>query len=398
MFQVLKPNKFVNQFKNIYMSKKITLLNQVTGPLFIDIANEYAKTYNEVILVTGILEPTYAKLNDKVKVVYKTAYKRNKSYFRILTWLLFFVETYCYFFFRKHVEGEEALIVTNPPILPFLGSNFFPKRKIKFNVLVYDIYPDALSNFNYLKKTSLIFKYWDQKNRTSYKNAERIITISSVMKEVICRNIDEQKVEIIYPWVDTSFIRPIQKEKNWFIEKNNLSTKKVILYSGNMGETHDLLTPLKVAKELSETHKNFHFLFIGDGVQKKRLMDYTIEHNVKNVTFLPYQDASVLPFSFAAADFSIVSLGTGAEGLSVPSKTFYSLAAGAAIIAISEKGSEIEQLISKNNCGISIEPNKVNLMKEFLINTSELDLEKKKINARSLSKQFTVNNVKCFVN
>ena len=73
------------------MSKKITLLNQVTGPLFIDIANEYAKTYNEVILVTGVLEPTYAKLNDKVKIIYKTAYKRNKSYFRILTWLLFFV-------------------------------------------------------------------------------------------------------------------------------------------------------------------------------------------------------------------------------------------------------------------------------------------------------------------
>jgi len=378
------------------MSKKITLLNQVTGPLFIDIANEYAKKYDEVILITGALEPTYADLDKKVKVIYKIAYKRNKSYQRIFTWLIFYLQTYFYFFLKKNID--EVLIVTNPPILPFLGSNFFLKRKINFSVLIYDVYPDALSNFGYIKETSFLYKFWDKITKKSYSNAKELITISSVMKKVVSRNISEDKIKVIYPWVDTSFIRPIQKGENWFIEKNNLSTKKVILYSGNMGETHDLLTPLKVAKELSETHKNFHFLFIGDGVQKKRLLDYTDEHNIKNVTFLPYQDASVLPFSFAAADFSIVSLGTGAEGLSVPSKTFYSLAAGAAIIAISEKGSEIEQLISKNNCGVSIEPNKVNLMKDFLINTSELDLEKKKKNARSLSKQFTVKNVKYFLN
>jgi glycosyltransferase involved in cell wall biosynthesis len=164
-----------------------------------------------------------------------------------------------------------------------------------------------------------------------------------------------------------------------------------------MGLTHDLMTPLKVAKGLSQTHPNFHFIFVGDGAQKKSLMTYAEQNMLKNVTFLPYQDSIVLPYSFASSDFSIVSLSSGAEGLSVPSKTFYSLAAGSAIIAISEKGSEIEQLISKNDCGISIQPNAVYMMRDFLVNTSDLDLEKKKKNARSLSKQFTVANVKHFV-
>ena len=379
------------------MSRKITLLNQVTGPLFIDIANEYAEIYDEVILVTGIIEPTYSSLNDKVKVIYKITYKRNKSYLRILTWLIFFVQTYFYFLFKKHQDGEEVLIVTNPPILPFLGSDFFSKRKMKFKVLIYDVYPDALSNFGYVKKTSCIYKYWDRMNKKAYKYADELITISSVMKEVISRNVESSKIRIIYPWVNTSFIRPIKKEDNWFIEKNNLSGKKIIFYSGNMGATHDLITPLKVAKELSETHTNFHFLFIGDGVQKKSLITYVEQNKLKNVTFLPYQDSNVLPFSFASADFSIVSLSSGAEGLSVPSKTFYSLAAGSAIIAISERGSEIEKLISKNDCGISIQPNEVYVMRDFIINTSDLDLEKKKKNSRSLSRQFTISNVKQFV-
>jgi glycosyltransferase involved in cell wall biosynthesis len=379
------------------MSKKITLLNQVTGPLFIDIANKYAEIYDEVILVTGVIEPTYATLDDKVKIVYKTTYKRNKSYLRILTWLFFFIQTYFYFLFKKQENGEEVLIVSNPPILPFLGSVLFFKRKIKFKVLIYDVYPDALLNFGYLKKTSYIYKFWDKMNKKAYMYADEIITISSVMKKVITRNVESSKIKIIYPWVDTSLIKPIKNDDNWFIEENNISEKKIILYSGNMGLTHDLMTPLKVAKELSETHPDFHFLFIGDGAQKKKLMTYVEKNMLNNVTFLNYQQSNVLPYSFASADFAIVSLSSGAEGLSVPSKTFYSLAAGSAIIAISEKGSEIEQLISKNDCGISIQPNEVSIMRDFLTNTSDLDLEQKKKNSRILSNQFTVANVKYFL-
>ena len=127
------------------------------------------------------------------------------------------------------------------------------------------------------------------------------------------------------------------------------------------------------------------------------MLRYKEDNNLSNVTFLPYQDPEVLPFSFGSADFAIVSLSSVAEGLSVPSKTFYSLAAGSAIIAISEKGSEIEQLISKNDCGISIQPNEVSIMRDFLTNTSDLDLEQKKKNSRILSNQFTVANVKYFL-
>lgn len=379
------------------MSKKITLLNQVTGPLFIDIANEYSKTYDEVILVTGIIEPTYAKLSNKVKVVKKITYRRNKSYYRISTWLLFFIQTYFYFLFKKQQEGEEVLIVTNPPILPFLGSNFFPERKIKFKVLIYDVYPDALYNFGYIKKNSFLYKYWDKMSKKSYENADEIITISSVMKKVVSRNVESNKINVIYPWADNSFIKPINKENNWFIKKHNLYKKKIVLYSGNMGATHDLMTPLKVAKQFYNTNKDFHFLFIGDGVQKKQLVKYAAENKLRNVTFLPYQDSEILPYSFASADFGIVSLAEGAEGLSVPSKTFYFLAAGAVIIAISEKGSEIEKIVSNYECGIAINPGDVVKMSNFLNRTSKKILENKKEKSRDLSKKFTIKNAQKFV-
>ena len=379
------------------MIRKITLLNQVTGPLFIDIANEYAKYYDEIILVTGVVEPTYAKLKDKIKINYKTAYKRDKSYSRILTWLLFYLQTYLYFFFKKQQEGEEVLIVTNPPILPFLGSKLFLNRKIKFKVLVYDIYPDALSNFGYIKKTSFIYKYWNRLSKKAYKNADEIITISSVMKDVVSRNVDSTKIRIIYPWVDTSFIKPIKKENNHFIRKHKLWGKKIVLYSGNMGVTHDLMTALKVAKEFNETYPNFHFLFIGDGVQKKSLVKYVDVNKIKNVTFLPFQEPEVLPYSFSSADYGIVSLTSGAEGLSIPSKTFYYLAAGLAIIAITEKGSEIDRTLCSNGCGIAINPGETKKMSHFLKTITETELKLKKKKSRNLSERFTPKNAQMFL-
>ena len=160
---------------------------------------------------------------------------------------------------------------------------------------MYDIYPDVWQIFGYIKTTSSIYRFWDRKNKKSYENAKRVITISSVMKELISKNIDEQKIEIIYPWVDTTFIKPLKKQDNWFVREHQLEEKKVVLYSGNMGATHDLLTALKVANKIQESHPDYHFLFVGDE-SKKGLIEFANQNHLKNVTFLPYQEPETLPF------------------------------------------------------------------------------------------------------
>lgn len=378
------------------MSKKVVLINQVTGPLFIDIANQFIKKNYEVILITGSVEETYSTLDTKINIVYKQKYNRKKAYIRIYTWALFFLQ--CYFFLIVNKSKiHKILLVSNPPITNFLGSFLLRRKKIKFDILILDVYPDALFNFGYFKSNSLICKLWDYLNLKSYQNANRIITISDVMKKLISRNINKEKIEVIYPWVDTSFIQPLPKKDNWFVKKYNLLKKRVILYSGNMGTTHDLMTPLKAAKKLMKTNPEFVFLYIGDGVQKKVLMSYKRKNKLSNVIFLPFQSADVLPFSFSSADFSIVSLGTGAEGLSVPSKTFYFLASGSTILAITEKGSEIDSLVNNNNCGISIEPNNVDSIINFLVNTTIKKNNIYRKNSRLLSENFTPLNAEKFI-
>jgi len=377
------------------MNKRITLFNQVTGPLLIDVANTYLQKYDDVILVTGSIEPTYAELDERIKIIYKTPYKRYKSYLRISTWLMFFMSSFFYILMNRNIG--KVLLVSNPPILPFLGSIFSYRKNFSYDVLIYDVYPDALENFGYLKKDSILFKNWDKLNSSTFESAEKIYTISNGMMEIISRTAPKEKIQVVYPWVNTSFIKPMCKKDNWFIKKHNLVNKQVVLYSGNMGVTHDLLTVLKVAECLKNTNSEYHFLFIGDGSQKDSLLRYKKLKNLENVTFLPFQDPEVLPYSFTSADFGVVSLGSGAEVLSVPSKTFYQLAAGLALISISEIGSEMERLVNENNCGITVRPSDVIGLTNKLRSINESQLVKYRENSRDLSCKFTVENAKQFL-
>ena len=118
------------------MNKKVVLINQVTGPLFIDIANQYINEYNDVILITGAIEETYSTLDSKIRVVYKQKYNRKKAYSRIYTWALFYLQCYIFLLFNKS-KFHKALLVSNPPITTFLGSFLLKRKKIDlFDILL----------------------------------------------------------------------------------------------------------------------------------------------------------------------------------------------------------------------------------------------------------------------
>ena len=69
---------------------------------------------------------------------------------------------------------------------------------------------------------------------------------------------------------------------------------------------------------------------------------------------LPFQNSTVLPFSLTSAHFGVITMEEGSQDLSLPSKTFYQLSAGNALIGISKEGSELDILISENDCGFSV--------------------------------------------
>lgn len=374
--------------------KKIILVNQVTGPMFIDLANHYSNQGYNVLLFTGQVEQTGQSLHKSVTLVKCTKYRRNNPVLRIFTWIQFFFQVWIAL--KSEEREARVMLVSNPPFVPLLAHYLRKKKNLTFCILIYDIYPDVLERAGYFSNQSWIAKLWRKTNRKAYQQATQLYTISEGMKEVLTQYAPSNLWMVVYPWVDTSFIKPIPKSDNPFVKKYNLQNKTVVLYSGNMGATHDLMTVMKVAKAL-ENCSDYFFLLIGDGAEKQRLMSYAKKHGLKNTLFLPFQKPETLPWSLTAADIGIVTLTGAVSQLSVPSKTFYQMAAGNALLCIAEPNSELAKIVLENNCGIAFQSTDVHVFKTFLSSLTSNEIAKLGINSRTASNKFTNKNVKHFL-
>jgi hypothetical protein len=136
---------------------KTVLVNQVTGPMFVDIVN--AKNRDApVVLLTGAVEKAGTDIDSTVDVVFLPGYRKANMRTRVISWLMFTAQVSFYLWKNRKYIGE-ILLVTNPPLMPFLSSFHFLER-VKKSILVYDIYPDILVQENYLAQKNPLTKLW----------------------------------------------------------------------------------------------------------------------------------------------------------------------------------------------------------------------------------------------
>ncbi len=338
--------------------KRLILLNQMAGPLFREVAEGIAPSLEDgCILFTG--HPDTLKLKDKVtdKLDIQKApiYDTSSNLNRILSWFKYMIATSS--FILKSKDTDSFMIVSNPPIL---GGWFWILNKIKkrpYSVLVYDIHPDVLVTMGKVGANNFIVKLWRWMNYKVYRDASCVITLGHHMAKRLYKQFPKTAKfpEVVSPWADTDIIKPILQKDNILKEEFNPNNKKIILYSGNMGASHDIDSMLEAAKILKE-HKDILFLFIGSGKKWQYAVDFTKKNSLSNIKVYPFQAEKNLPYTMALSTISLVALDVGAEELMVPSKIFYYLASGSAVIGICQGKNELMDIIQNNNCGICVSP------------------------------------------
>jgi glycosyltransferase involved in cell wall biosynthesis len=372
------------------MSKKIIIVNQSSGYLTVDIANELSTCFDKVFVFSGGHEISEKELKENVILSNIITYKRNSIITRVMTWFLGAIQAYFKILF---LPNYELLLVSNPPIILLLGLFL---RRI-FSVLIYDVYPNALENIG-ISKNHWIFQFWEFCNRCVYKKTANVITISEGMKDIISRTCDKEKIFVVQNWSSFENIKRINKEENPFVMKYKLEKKFIILYSGNIGLTHQVDKIIDIAINLKD-EIDIVFVIIGDGFRKQELIERVIKSNISSVIFLPFLPVSELPYSFGAADVSIVTLNEKTALLSVPSKTYNYLAIGSPLLCIAPYNSELNRITSKYNVGKCFEKDDINEMVEFILllkKNPSLRLEYAKRSIET-SKYFTKENAKDYV-
>lgn len=343
--------------------KNITLINQDSGYLMIDIANDYVKKGYHTTLIAGRIAERDIPLDKNVRVYKIMRYHRSSNIKKLISWIIATIQIWfsILFKFRK----SHLLIVSNPPlahILPLFLSN-------KYSLLIFDLYPDALSEYDFVKEKSIVIKLWTRINKKVYSKATKIYTLTKGMKQAMCKYTKPEKIDIVPLWTSNAFLKPVPKNANPFIKKHGLENKFVVLYSGNFGYAHQVDLIIDIATKTNDP--NIVFVLVGGGHTEAKLKERVVKESIGNCLILPWQTMDMLPYSLSSADLSIVSLSENANSIAIPSKVFNYMSVGSPILGIAGRDSDLEFLIKKYEIGKSFTSDQLNEMVQFIKELSD---------------------------
>lgn len=376
------------------MGKSVLLANQSTGYLMVDIVNAYVQSgkYDRVGFFAGEINIRPSVPDSSVHVIKTVKYDKSSTLKRLLTWVGAFVHLLWVVWRRsKHCH---LVLVSNPPLNVFVP--LFTRKKFSF--IVYDLYPDSLFSQGFVKRNSFLGRWWMTKNKQIFAKADCVFTLSEDMKKAVAQYVAEDKIKIVYNWAHNEHMRPIDKKENVFLADLKLQDKFIVLYSGNMGMTHDVDMLVDVADRLKE-NKTIHFLFIGEGAKKPIVEAKVARYRLENCSVLPYQPLEVLPYSMGAADLAVVTTDAKQSGLSVPSKTYTYLATGAALLCLAEENTELARLTRERRIGRCFVSQDLDGIAGYILQmvSDRRLLQEYKDNSRKTSLMYTPENAQQYV-
>lgn len=247
---------------------------------------------------------------------------------------------------------DVVFIDSTPPIqglkMPLI--KWFRRKPIVYNAQ--DIFPDSLVGTGLTKENSLIWKIGRIVEKITYKYSDKIIVISlDFKKNLLSKGVPEDKIIVVYNWVDEEAVKYVSREENVLFERYGLDRNKFyITYSGNIGLTQNMDMLLEVAKEI-ESNSEIQFVLIGEGAYKEKVKEIIAEQNISNVILLPFQPYEEISHVFSLGDIGLVISKPGVGANSVPSKTWSILSASRPVLVNFDEN-ELKIIVNENQCGI----------------------------------------------
>ena len=245
------------------------------------------------------------------------------------------------------------LYTSNPPFLAIIGWLVSLIRQHDYIVLLHDSYPHIAVLLGKIKKGSLVERIWHKVNQLFYRRARQIIVLCDRAKDLLVSDygVSPERVQVIHNWADPKQLYPVPKSDCDFAKRHGYDRKFTLLYSGNLGLYYEFDTMLEVARRLIND-PGFKLVFVGAGGRRAYIERRIKELGLSNVDVHQYQPLQALNDSLNSCDASLVTIATGVEGISFPSKLYSSLAIGKPILALSETGSELQLIIDRAKSGL----------------------------------------------
>jgi len=278
---------------------------------------------------------------------------------RMLQDLSFFITAFIVLFIRMlSFKQYEMIFVASPSFLSgFLGGFYrFFYRKTKFVYHVQDLQIDAAEELGMIKSNKLLslLKYLEHH---ILGHADWVTTISGGMQKKISSKKARIQKQYLFPnWVDFQSIYP--KEASFKVLKglNFPLYKRVVLYSGAVGEKQGLEVILDMAQRAKSSLPDIYFIISGSGPYAKVLEQKAQLQELDNLLFIGLQPLEVFNELLNHASIHLVIQKDKASNLLLPSKLTNILAVGGLCIVTAAEGTSLHDIVHGNNIGIAVAP------------------------------------------
>lgn len=281
-----------------------------------------------------------------------------------------------------------AVPTTNPFFLPMVLVATQPIHRRRVVPLVYDLYPDALEATGLASRSGGMSRLARLANRYWFRGADGVVFIGEKMATHARDRYGEPRREAVIETgastaeFDGEGVRaaPVESDIEAWCQG-----KVVAAYVGNMGAVHDWETLADAIPRVLADPRAVDFAVVvaasGPGVEQLRKRWSGLDPD--RVRFeVPLPDRAWARL-LVRSTLSLVTLRPAANRTSIPSKTFSAMAAGAAVVAIAPRDSDLAAVIERHRCGVNVMPGDVDSLVEVLATLTQDRAEREGLGTRA---------------
>lgn len=240
---------------------------------------------------------------------------------------------------------------TNPCLLLCIIPLLIMCRRFQWVLLVHDVFPENLVASGLVNDKSILFKLLTVFFDWIYSFADILICIGRDMECVMEGKTSNKGKSVYLPyWVDENDVYPLPRD----LEVLGIENRVVFQFFGNIGRVQGIQSLLQAIAMVKS--KNAAFVFIGGGALVSDVKEFIRLNPSRKVIYLGSFPLTERNKGLSLCDVALVSLEENMLGLGVPSKVYFSMAAGKPILAAVEANSEIGQMLNEYPVGWRCDP------------------------------------------
>lgn len=332
-----------------------------------ELCREWVRAGHDVTVVTafpnhptGVIPPAYRgaifrrESLDGINVFRNWLYATPNEGFvkRTLSHLSFMVSALV--LSTPRLRGHDVIVVSSPAFFVVISAWFMSRLwRIPYVFEVRDLWPGIFVELGVLKNR-IIIRLLEAVEMFLYRQAAKVVVVTHSFRDILLRRgLADAHVVTITNGVDCEAFRPGPRD-NALRRTQGLDDTFVVLYIGAHGISHALSAVLEAARTL-EGDRDIAFVFVGEGAEKRQLMQTAAQLGLRNVLFVPGQPKHLVAAWYATADVVLVPLrNIPLFETFIPSKMFEIMACARPIVG-SVRG-EARTILEESGSALIVDP------------------------------------------